>query len=318
MKIETVKQYQYTNTLARFNMHVLSPKAILPYPQQDLFVRTSPKDISFHGGLKFTDLITKYLKSRTYNTAIKGSKRPYLSIDEQLVKNIKEIKIKVSPKEEINAWDINPKHSNKYIIFLHGFSQNITNNQPLYKTLTNTDFGILAIDYRSYGKNKPSKHITEDDIVQDVKSSVKYLSERGITDIGLVGHSFGSYIASKTSKTNPFKFQVLVSPMISLEFWLKNVLKHPKKYKNETKMIKYIPKFKDQYSKIFNIKKYLIDNQTPTYVIQAKRDMYIRTSKVNQLTSQIPNLKSYIVLPQGGHRMDDNKIQAIEGVLNKL
>ena len=282
---------------------------------QDVFVKNQT---TFTSANPAENLIIRFLKNKSYNNSIKGSKRPYLSITEELKDAIKEVEIKVSKTEGIQAWDINPNNSNKYIIFLHGFSQNITSNQPLYNALKNTDFGILAIDYRSYGKNKPSKHINENNIVQDVNASVKYLNSKGINNIGIVGHSFGSYIAAKISNLKAFSFQILVSPMISLEFWLKNVLKHPNKYKNESRMIKYIPTFKDQYSKIFNIKKHLEHNSTPTHVVQAKRDTYIRTSKVNELVKIIPNLKSYTIIQNGGHRMDDNKISQITTILENL
>ena len=142
---------------------------------------------------------------------------------------------------------------NKYIIYLHGFSQNVTSNQPLYKALTQTDYGILAIDYRGYGKNKATNETTETEIMHDVQAAAKYLNNKGINNIGLIGHSFGSYIAAKTSNLNNFNFQILVSPMLSLEFWLKNVLKNPKKYKMESTLIKYIPGFKEQYYKVFEI-----------------------------------------------------------------
>ena len=50
---------------------------------------------------------------------------------------------------------------------------------------------------------------------------------------GVIGHSFGAYISARVAKEIKPNFLIMVSPMISLEFWLKNVIKHPKKYKFE-------------------------------------------------------------------------------------
>lgn len=316
MKVNNIQQYQAQTYTYKRSQNI--PPKVFYKNAQDTFILQKSTQPTFSGRLTLTDFIIQFLKNKSYYNSIKGSKRPYLSIDKDLEPLISQIKIKVSKDEEINAWDINPKKSNKYIIFLHGFSQNITSNQKLYKTIGNSDFGILAIDYRSYGKNKESQHITENDIMQDVQASVKYLKNKGINHIGLVGHSFGSYIAAKTSNLNPFNFQILVSPMLSLEFWLNNVLKHPDKYRSERLMIKYIPKFKEQYEKIFDIKKHITQNQTPTYLVQAQRDKYIKTNKVNEVAELVPNLKKYTILPLGGHRMDENKIQAIEDILEKL
>lgn len=287
----------------------------------DCFVSSKPAtntQINFTGSNALKKLIIKYLKNKSYANSMLGSRRPYLSIDPELAPILNRLEIKVGKNDKIEAFDINPKNSNKYIIYLHGFSQNVTSNQPLYKALTQTDFGVLAIDYRGYGKYKTKEQTTETEIMHDVQAAAKYLNSKGINNIGLVGHSFGSYIAAKTSNLNNFKFQVLVSPMLSLEFWLKNVLKNPKKYKMEYTLIKYIPGFKEQYYKVFDIDKHITENTTPTYVIHSKTDGYISAQGVTKFVKKIPNEKDYILLPRGGHRMDENKINSIVELLKKL
>lgn len=290
----------------------------LPY---DKFERTIPVTNS-NNTIQFTGLREKligaFLKNTSYNRSLRGSKRPYIPLSEEIKDITQEIQIPVTKKESINALDINPNNSKNYIIFLHVFSHNITSNQPLYKSLSKSNYGILAIDYRGYGKNPKSKNIKEQDIIQDIEASIGYLKTKGVDNIGLVGHSFGGYLAAKISDFHDIAFQVLVAPLTSLEFWLKNVLKHPKKYSGEMKMIKYIPGFKEQYSKIFNITKYLELNPTPTYIVQSKQDRYIRTNKITELTKIIPNLKKYIIISTGGHRMDENKIKTITQIVNDL
>lgn len=323
MMIHRVEQC-YNNTLPQQQKKIHNSQRvyITQFSQnccEDEFVRSlnSPQ-ISFEGFPVVEKLMMKYLKIKTYKTSIKGSKRPYLSMDKDLVPITNEVKIYVSPFEQINAWDINPKNSKDYILFLHGFSQNITNNQPLYKELSKTKFGILAIDYRSYGKNPPSPNIKEDDIALDVKSAMNYLKARGVNSIGIVGHSFGAYIGAKVSSKLKPDFLVMVSPMHSLEFWLKNVIKHPAKYKFEIKLVKYLKGFNEQYKKVFNISEHLKDNKTDMYVVQAYNDKYVRTSKVNELVKQILNLKQYTRIRGGGHRMDESKIKEIRRILDNL
>ena len=166
----------------------------------DTFVKNTPaQQVNFTGVSFFEAFIRNYLKQKAYKTSIRGSQRPYVSKDKDLAPLIRDVKIAVSPKEKINAWDINPKNSKDYVLFLHGFSQNITNNQPLYKELAKTKFGVLAIDYRGYGKNPPSANIQEEDIARDVAASIKYLKDSGAKNIGLIGHSFGAYIGAKVS-----------------------------------------------------------------------------------------------------------------------
>ena len=224
-------------------------------------------------------------------------------------------------------------------LFLHGFSQNITNNQPLYKELAKTKFGVLAIDYRGYGKNPPSANIQEEDIARDVAASIKYLKDSGAKNIGLIGHvaasikylkdsgakniglighSFGAYIGAKVSDKIKPSFLIMVSPMNSLEFWLRNVMMHPKKYKFEMSLIKYVYNFKEQYQKVFDITQYLKNNKTDIYILQTGNDRYVKTAKIDEVAAIIPNLKSYTKIKGGGHRMEDNKINAIKSILDDL
>jgi esterase/lipase len=315
-KIQTYPSYKPSGNLAYKPHNLIKAQKLT----SDVFIKNhQPEVIVFTGNSAVEKFIISYMKNKSYSNSINASRRLYLPLVDDLKKITKEINIEVSKNEAIKAFDINPKNSNKYIIFLHGFAQNITSNQELYKALSQTNFGILAIDYRGYGKNPVSKHITENDIVQDVRAAAKYLNKKGINNISLVGHSFGSYIAAKTSNlNNKFNFQILVSPMLSLEFWFKKVIKHPLKYKSEMMMIKYIPNFCKQYKKTFTIAKHIEQNSTPTFVVQSKKDTYVRTSKVNELVTKIPQLKCYTVLNGGCHRMDDDKIKEIVRILSNL
>ena len=274
------------------------------------------KNPSFTGLAPIEKLLTAYLKNKALKRSVIGSKRPYVPIDSELEKSLKKVKIQVSPAEEIEAFDINPDNRKKYLLFLHGFSQNITNNQLLYKSLLNTDYGVLAIDYRAYGKNPASRHISEHDMQKDIQASLRYLNDKGIKKIGLIGHSFGSYLSAKTSKKENIQFQILVSPMMSLELWLKKVIRHPKKYPKEYKMIKFIPLLKRQYKRAFNIAEPLKDNQTPTYFITSKRDKYVRD--LRGFSKSIENTKICKILEDGGHSLEEHKINAITELIKHL
>ena len=187
----------------------------------DIFVKNNQnKEISFNGRVNiFEKMMQKYLEQKSYKTSILGSKRPYLSLAEELKPFSKEVKISLPNNEEIEALDINRNNSMDYVLFLHGFSQNIKNNQPLYREISKSRFGILAPEYRGYGKNKPSKNYTENDILQDIKASLKYLEDNGKQCRGVIGHSFGAYISARVAKEIKPNFLIMVSPMISLEFW---------------------------------------------------------------------------------------------------
>lgn len=308
------------NSTIKTNRNAKIQYGCLPYNNSDKFVkRVQPQGVTFTGRANiFEKIMQRYLENKSYKNSIFGSKRPYLSLSEDLKPFTKEIKISLPNKEEIGALDINRNNSKEYVLFLHGFSQNINDNQPLYKEISKSRFGVLAPEYRGYGKNKLTKNYRENDIMQDIQASLSYLKENGKQCKGIIGHSFGAYISAKVAKEIKPDFLVMVSPMVSLEFWLKNVIKHPKKYKFEYGLNKYIKGFSKQYHKVFDIRKHLKNNPTNTYIVQSYNDKYVRTCKVNEIAPYIMNLKKFTKIKTGGHKMDNEKIAEIKKIVDKL
>ena len=75
---------------------------------------------------------------------------------------------------------------------------------------------------------------------------------------------------------------------------------------------------KEQYQKVFDITQYLKNNKTDIYILQTGNDRYVKTAKIDEVAAIIPNLKSYTKIKGGGHRMEDNKINAIKSILDDL
>ena len=73
--------------------------------------RQSLPQVNFTGTNALQRLIIKYLKNRSYENSMLGSRRPYLSIDPELEPMLKRFEIKVGKNESIEAFDINPKNA---------------------------------------------------------------------------------------------------------------------------------------------------------------------------------------------------------------
>ena len=119
------------------------------------------------------------------------------------------------------GWDINPNNSKKYLVFLHGASQNITLNQELYKSIIDkTNYAVLAPEYRSFGKTK-EKIFTISNLKEDTNSVYTYLTkDKNIKpkNIIVVGHSFGGYVAAQMTKSHQnISKLILVAPIDSFE-----------------------------------------------------------------------------------------------------
>ena len=86
---------------------------------KDVFIKQQlpANNTPFQGRFHSDSWITKFLKNRSYENSIKGSKRPYLSLSEELTSIIKSVEIKVGKDEKINAFEINPNNANNCLLY---------------------------------------------------------------------------------------------------------------------------------------------------------------------------------------------------------
>lgn len=129
---------------------------------------------------------------------------------------LKEIWLK-SGREKINAWYKWPAENRQpVILFLHGNGGNLTHRIEKFETLIRSGYGLLAIDYRGYGKS--SGKPTEEGLYKDGAAALNYLNASGYKDrdIMVYGESLGSGVAVELAKNNKFKAVILEAPFTSL------------------------------------------------------------------------------------------------------
>ena len=119
---------------------------------------------------------------------------------------------------KIDIWDINPYKYKKYIIFCEGISSEKSHplQQNTYLKLINAGWGVLAFDYR--GRGQSSGQFSQAGARIDVETVYQYLLTGGIApcNIGIIGHSMGSAIASDFSAKNNVAFTILINPFSKL------------------------------------------------------------------------------------------------------
>ncbi len=119
----------------------------------------------------------------------------------------------------INAWYSAPTMNNTTVIFCHGNGGNLTYYEELVKILQNEGYGVLAIDYRGYGKSEGKPH--EEGLYKDLRAAVHYLKqEKNITEENIVlwGLSLGGAVVSQIASENGnFKGVILQSTFTNVE-----------------------------------------------------------------------------------------------------
>ena len=242
--------------------------------------------------------------------------------DHELAPFITEIKTqKKHNLPSVTLWDINKDDRKKYLVIYHGLSHNISSLQTLYKEiLNNTDFAILAAEYRNYEKgNKEFTYHSPKRLAQDTESAFQYLKEKGIPEenIAVLGHSFGGYAATKMAK----KHKNLISLILASST---NTYKHrinaivygnkrniPQGIKDllvKSKLLRY------PLGIIFNTGKVLKKTSVPVDIIHSKADKLITLDMAKDLASSAKDLNSFSIV-EGSHKMDENKIKKIVELL---
>lgn len=260
------------------------------------------------------------LLMKLFNRSIIASRRRFVSIVDSLQGKVNEVTIFTKDKKRLMAWDIRTGDSDKYVLYFHGASQNVSNNQTIYETFLKKGYNVLAGEYRGFGKNKPSK-ADENTIYKDVTAMQEYLIKQGVRpeNIGIAGHSLGGFAATIAAEQNPkAPFLILLSPVNSLNYELDNFLKRPriKIPKLVEKCIKIFPQIIKPLNKIFRTEERLSKISIPTFIIHASNDKIIPFQSSKSLSKKCKNLKDFVELKTGGHGLESSKIEAINKILN--
>lgn len=280
---------------------------------------------SYKGGLKSLNALNpvSYYANRYFKRSAQISNKNFTPISDSLADKIKQIK-----QDRILAWDINPENSKDYVFFLHGMSQNVSNYQPLYETALKNKKAVFAVEYRSYGENKPAV-LSEDRLRNDVEKAYKFLTEeKNIRpeNITVVGHSMGGALAANfASKHKDIKALILLSPIrnmasIGKKFFLnKNIgVGVPQKINKLTNTIKPL---KWLLSLRFNSQNKMKQINAPTYILQSGNDSVTPLSGTRKLVKAAREkgiLKAFTIFPTGGHKVDSKKVEALNKILGEI
>ena len=147
------------------------------------------------------------------------------------------------------------------------------------------------------------------------KSVLEYLNNKGVTpqNTGVIGFSMGSFPAIETAaKNKDLKFLILISPFNSLRneietLTMRSTVKLPYWIKYGIKKFPFILKHLDN---IFKTKAKINRIKSPIYIIQSANDKIVPLKSTEELTKKARNLKEFIVLEEGGHNIEENKLKA--------
>ena len=156
----------------------------------------------------------------------------------------------------------------------------------------------MSCEYGNFGNN--TEKLTTKSIQNTADMAIKHLKSQNINDIGVVGYSAGGFPALETAVAagENCKFLVLISPINSI---VKFVLKK-------------IPFIFNSLENILNLKQTIKKNNAPTYMIYSIKDSVVPPTSTENLSKQINNLRGIVKLKEGGHSIDDGKLDAFSNL----
>ena len=253
--------------------------------------------------------IGKYVNS-TFDRFSAISKKKWYPIDSVLAPFVKTLKLQKGT-HTLNALDINPTDSKKYVIFYHGLGQNISFNQELYKRMVDKGYGVLTCEYGAFGEN--TEKFTKKSIRRTTQMALDYLKGKNVDEVGVVGFSMGSFPAVETTKRHKnTAFLVLISPYNSMKSELNkitkgNMVKLPKFVKF---MIEKCPFLLGGLDRMSKVGAKLTKLDTKTYLIHSKTDKIIPYQSTQELAHKAKNLQQLILLRDGTYNIDASKLEA--------
>ncbi len=110
--------------------------------------------------------------------------------------------------------DLHKADSDKIIILAHGFTNNRSSQKRfdrLAVSLTDNQFNVLKFDFSGCGESDPAIIELEQE-VEDLKTAINYVKQKGYKKIALFGNSLGGLVCLK-SYNKEIKTMVLTGPI---------------------------------------------------------------------------------------------------------
>ncbi len=214
------------------------------------------------------------------------------------LKNSDEVILTTTDNEKIISWYKKSKSNDLTIVFFHGNAGNLIHRIEKLTIFNNfSAYGLLAIDYRGYGKSsgKPS----EIGFYQDARAAINFLKKQGIAESNMIfyGESIGSAVAIKMATEYSPRFIVLEAPFTSI-----------KDIANEG-IFRFFPVsllLQDNFPSINLIK----EIKSPILIVHGIKDTIIPLSHSYKLYQKITTENKKLLLYEelGHNNMDPNKI----------
>jgi len=216
------------------------------------------------------------------------------------------------------------KKTRPIIIMSHGFTANKDRKRFIETSeeFSNKGFAVLRYDFGG-SKESDDTPVTVENYVDDLKSAIKYVKEKGYTNIGLLGESLGG-LASVKAYDEKIKSLVLWSSVTTSK--IPTLYKENKKeleekgfimYEKDNKKFKIPQQYFDERMSV-NQEKILSKIKCPVLIIYGDKDSTIPLEDYKNALKYLPQESKLEIIKGASHNLEEKIDKVIELSLNWL
>lgn len=228
-------------------------------------------------------------------------------------------------------WTIPKRPNNRAVILAHGIT--VEKNEGgvftnLANDLADQGFSVFRFDFRGHGESEGrSVDVTLTGEIQDLESACNEVRDKGYTDIGLVGASFGGGIAVLYAFKHPNIITKLFlwNPVLNYDHcYLRPTMPSIVKRKNHIKKELREKGWATLYGKNFVAGKLLFDEMArmfpykeikklklPILIIHGDKDTKVPYEDSREASVGVPNI-TFVTIKNADHGFHDSKSHAQE------
>lgn len=205
----------------------------------------------------------------------------------QLPPYANELTLTTKDGTKINAIFYHHAKNKKIIIYFHGNAGSLADWKNVSEELPQTEYNLLIIDYRGYGKSEGT--FSETGLYADGEAAYDYAKKLGYSDQQIIfyGRSLGAGVAVEMALRHPVSGLILETPFTSItalawkHYWY------------------LLPNLFLRYE--FNNLNKVSHLTMPVLLLHGDEDELISLSHSLELNKQIRSEHTLVVIPKGGH-----------------
>lgn len=216
-----------------------------------------------------------------------------------------------------------PSENRKIVILIHGWCSNKDRERflKLADRVNKAGFGFLRFDQSSSGESEGDE-VTVENLIDDIKSAIKFVKDKSYEEIGLIGESLGGLTTLNISDDS-IKARILFAPVTSQKttdlekyeglmkdkgYFIKekdgNKFKIPKKYLGEREAV--------------NQEELLSRIEIPVLILHGDKDDKVPLETSKEAIKFLPKGSKLEIIKDAKHDLEEDYDEVIRLTINWL